>query len=132
MKTRIENYIPEVLKAIREGIGKGNKVAEEYDGYAASLGPAIIASSLLPAISFYTDIHKDRDSSKPHRYEILHIISSVLRNKEGLPITNEKNGLLEFLMVKSQQERAALKPLIMDAVVAIKLSLRNFKQVKSN
>ncbi|MBK9382172.1 MAG: hypothetical protein IPN39_12720 [Chitinophagaceae bacterium] len=132
MKARIENYLPDALRIIREGIGRGNKVAEEYDGYAASLGPAIIASSLLPAVSFYTDIHKDKDSGKPHRYEILSIISAVLRSKEGLPITDEKNGLLNFLLEKSPQERAAMKPLIMDAVVAIKLSLRNFKQVKSN
>ncbi len=132
MKTRIENYLPDALRVIREGIGRGNKVAEEYDGYAASLGPAIIASSLLPAVSFYTDIHKDRDSDKPHRYEILGIVSAVLRSKEGLPIADEKNGLLNFLLAKSPQEKAALKPLIMDAVVAIKLSLRNFKQVKTN
>lgn len=132
MKTRIENYLPAALSIIRQGIGRGNKVAEEYDGYAASLGPAIIASGLLPAISFYTDIHKDKDDSKPHRFEILRIISGVLKNRENIQIAEDKNGLLEFLLTKSQQERVALKPAIMDAVVAIKLSLRNFKQVKSN
>ncbi|HNR18087.1 MAG TPA: type III-B CRISPR module-associated protein Cmr5 [Chitinophagaceae bacterium] len=132
MKVRIENYLPVALSIIREGIGKGNKVAEEYDGYAASLGPAIIASGLLPAISFYTDIHKDKGDSKPHRFEILRIISGVLKNKDNMQITSDKNGLLEFLLDKNIQEREALKPVIMDAVIAIKLSLRNFKQVKTN
>ena len=131
MKTRIEKYIPIAITIIRQGIGMNNMVAEEYDGYAASLGPAIIASGLLPAVSFYSDVHKAGSEDKPHRYEILVIIAEILRTQENIDVNTEKNGLLVFLLNKTQAERESLKPLIMDAVVAIKLSLRNFNQDKS-
>lgn len=132
MKARIEKYIPVALKIIRQGIGKNNQVAEEYDGYAASFGPAVIASGLLPAISFYTDIHKSTEEGKPRRYEILKVVSGILSEREQLHINDEKNGLLEFLISKTDKERDVLRPIIMDAIIAIKLSLRNFKQVKSS
>ncbi|MFN8243891.1 MAG: type III-B CRISPR module-associated protein Cmr5 [Ferruginibacter sp.] len=132
MKKRVENYIPPALSAIRESIAGNNTVKEEYDGYAASLGPAIIASGLLPAISFYTDIHKDRDENKPRRFAILGIITCILNKKENKAIPTDKNGLLNYLIAAPDQERQAIKPLIMDAIVATKLALRNFKQVKSD
>jgi CRISPR-associated protein Cmr5 len=130
MKQRINKYIPLALDAIRSQIANGGtEVDERYDGYAASLGPAIITSGLKPAIAFYTDMH--RGSGGTRRLHILQVIASILIS-DGEPIKKpaDENGLLEYVKDMSATAESALGPKIMDAIVAVKLAFRNFKQVK--
>jgi hypothetical protein len=133
MKKRIEKYIPHALKAVRAELLKNpaNKtdVYEEYDGYAASLGASIITSSLLPALSFYTDIHRSGEKEKPRRYKILKAIAQIV-NTDGMAVPVADNGLLEF-MILAANNTAENKAKIIDASIALKLALRNFNHVKS-
>jgi len=129
MKDNINKYIPHALQYIKQTIANdADEVDERYDGYAASLGPAIITSGLLPAIAFYTDIHRGGDSTVK-RYMILNIITSIMIS-DGVNIqnSNTNNSLLHHLNIAANNT-PVLKSKILDAVVALKLAFRNFKQV---
>ena len=138
MKTRINKYIPLALDSIRNRLSRGaNRVDARYDGYAASLGPAIRTSGLRVALSFYTDIHKN-DADKPtdpRRHHILKVITEILI-ADGLAIVNPERPealLTQVLQVwrnNNVAEQREIQQKIIDAVIAIKLSLRNFEQVK--
>lgn len=133
MKQRINRYIPLALDAIRNHnklANGGREVDERYDGYAASLGPAIITSGLKPAIAFYTDLHRSGETGT-RRFHILQVITTMLIN-DGVAIQNSdaENALLRYVKDMNQMDEKAIQPLIMDAIVAIKLAFRNFKQVK--
>ncbi|MBP9076709.1 MAG: hypothetical protein KBG02_07590 [Haliscomenobacter sp.] len=105
------------------------KIYEEYDGYAASLGAAIVTSGLLPALSFYTDVAKPdvnkNNQPLPRRYKILQAISAVL----GLG--NGKTALLDHVLSLDQAEENAIKKEILSASIALKLALRSFEHIKS-
>ena len=129
MKERIKNYIPLALQYIKENLAtEDDAVDEKYDGYAASLGPAIITSGLLPAIAFYTDLHRSGDANV-RRFKIINIISSII-STDGVVIPNcgQDNALLEYLIIPSN-DTPAIKDKILDAIVAVKLAFRNFKHV---
>lgn len=132
MKQRINKYIPLALEAIRRQVANGGtEVDERYDGYAASLGPAIITSGLKPAIAFYTDLHRSGEGST-RRFHILQVITAILINDgEQVQHPEAKNALLLHVKDMGTQEENTLRPKIMDAIVAVKLAFRNFKQVKT-
>ncbi len=112
-----------------EPIGE-RKIYEEYDGYAASLGAAIMTSELLPALSFYTDVAKPdvnrNNEPLPRRYKILQAISAVL----GLG--NGKTALLDHVLGLDLAQEKALKKEILSASIALKLALRSFEHIKSS
>lgn len=130
MKQRINQYIPIALEGIKQNLANLNdEVDERYDGYTASMGPAIITSGLKQAIAFYTDLHRGTEAG-PRRHHILKIITHILVS-EGEAIQNApaENSLLIHLMTETNNTQQ-LKEKILDAVVALKLAFRNFKQVK--
>jgi hypothetical protein len=60
MNREVEKMIPRAIEAVNYYFLKPNtdEVKKEYDGYAASLGAAIRTSGLLPALTFYTDVSR--------------------------------------------------------------------------
>ena len=94
------------------------KLPKEYDGYAASLGPAIITSGLLPAIAFYSD------SKKEGPKKLIKIIARVCDYPEDL-LTH----IIEHRADKLKMAR--FKKKILQATVAIKLAMRNFPHTDS-
>ncbi|MDZ4809890.1 MAG: type III-B CRISPR module-associated protein Cmr5 [Bacteroidota bacterium] len=129
MKDRIKKYIPLALQGIQLQLSPGNnEVNEKYDGYAASLGPAIITSGLLPAIAFYTDLHRSGEGDV-RRFKIIKLITSILTNDgETILNPNSDNSLLEHLLLPANNTRL-FRDKILDAVIALKLAFRNFKHV---
>ena len=145
MKKVKEIDLVNALSAIREsGLLINNILPKEYDGYAASFGPAIINSGLLPALSFNTDIHKAADQVR--RYKFLQVIYKVL---EPTSTSVPNNALMEYTLGKvfsnysptaragefGTLDKAALNKLkrrILEASVAVKLAMRNFKHADSD
>ena len=130
MKSQVETYIPKALKACRELLIEENtkNVKKEYDGYAAALGMNIINAGLLTAISFYTDIHRKAEEKAPKRFKILKAIVHIL-NDDGFNISNEDNGLLNYLIIENNNNPINKRKII-DASIALKLALRNFNHIK--
>ncbi len=141
MKPRLKLYIPLAIEAIattltvEENGQRTNKVDERYDGYAASLGAAIITSGITPAIAFYTDLYRSSESGV-RRFHILKIITAILA-ADGVTIANnnnsitDKNALLYHVLVAANQT-SGFKEKLLDATIAVKLALRNFNHVKTS
>ena len=93
MNRNVEKLLPRALEASEIYLmsNRENLIAfKEYDGYAANLGAAIRRSGLLPALSFYTDVHKMKDNNKPYRNRLLVAILYTL--EEALPDDREDQG----------------------------------------
>ena len=147
MKKIKEVDLGNALKGIRESEllkANGGKLPKEYDGYASSIGAAIINSGLLPALSFYTDIHKD--PKKVRRFKLLQLIHQVIE-PTNTTATSKRNGLLEHVLqsvfpttfnnssagigAPDQNELAKLTKRILEAAVAVKMAMRNFPHADS-
>jgi len=132
MKKIIDKYIPTALKAVKETLtrsGSQTEVYEEYKGYTASLGPAIISSGLKPAIVFYTDVHR-LNKSTTIRLHVLKAISYILQKEEKWQLGEEHTKLIDYILKHPSKEKE-IKSKILAASVALKLALRNFEHVKS-
>lgn len=116
---------------------------KEYDGYVSSLGASVINSGLLPTLSFYTDIHKDKN--KVRRYKLLKVVFAVMNPTAA---NNAPNGLLKYVLekvygVSYDSYRAGAMPAIipaalaeqkkrlLESAVAVKLAMRNFEHSDS-
>ena len=136
MKKQVGKYLNETYKvALDRLVENKSEVSEEYDGYAASLGAAIITSGLRPALAFYTDIKNNPNNSKSKvvRYKVLNVIRDVLVEVDGIKIPKANNGLLNYVLstdLDSLEERE-LKKQIIAASIALKLVLRGFNQRKT-
>ena len=113
-------------------ISKDNKLPKEYDGYAASFGPAIITSGLLPAVAFYSDCKKKK------RLKLMRIVAKVsgLINDPTYGMHAEKNDGKDLLMfiVKHRdnpEKMLEIKKKVLQATVAIKLAMRNYQHTDS-
>jgi CRISPR-associated protein Cmr5 len=138
MKPRLKQYIPRAIDAIAatlttvgENGQRTNNVDERYDGYAASLGAAIVTSGITPAIAFYTDLYRSGKSGV-RRFHILKIITTLL-HEDGVTINNHtgNNALLNHVL-NTANHTPEFKQKLLDATIAVKLALRNFNHVKTS
>jgi CRISPR-associated protein Cmr5 len=138
MKPRLKIYIPSAINAIATSLTtvgengqRTNNVDERYDGYAASLGAAIITSGITPAIAFYTDLYRSGESGV-RRFHILKIITALL-HEDGVTINNNtgNNALLNHVL-NTANHTPEFKQKLLDATIAVKLALRNFNHVKTS
>ena len=149
MKREVEILIPAALRAVEGNLLKDEqeKIAyKEYDGYAASLGAAIRMSGLLPALSFYSDVHKG--TSMPRRYTLLVAILETLGEKvpEGTlkagrellrrvisevygasVFTAGRNQALPTMKQAGKERLTEWEDRILHASVALKLALRSYQ-----
>jgi len=119
---------------------------KEYDGYVSSLGASVINSGLLPTLSFYTDIHKDKN--KVRRYKLLKVVFAIMDPVAAKNANNASNGLLKYVLekvygVSYDSYRAGAMPDIiptalaeqkkrlLESAVAVKLAMRNFEHSDS-
>jgi CRISPR/Cas system CMR-associated protein Cmr5 small subunit len=149
---RIEKLLPLALQAIRKELVKsdGLSVREEYDGYVASFAPSVRTANLLPTLSFYTDIHKVEEKSENKGHDgrdprRCHVTAAMYRIiKKEIEQEVKLDDLLYYALEKtygsdlrntpafpahSKRPPEDLRQEIMDAAIALKLALRNFKQV---
>lgn len=123
-KKQVETLIPNAIKAIEEYLldDKDRTVASEYNGYISSFGASIIQSGLLPTVAFFeTEENKSQKDKKRLISAILYLIKG---NASKESIKNEK--LLEYIL-KNKEKEDFIKEDIINAAIAIKLSLRTFK-----
>lgn len=130
MNREVEKLLPRALKAVNEYLLNDKGIVfKEYDGYAANLGAAIRMSGLLPALSFFTDVHKMKNNkTKPWRNRLLVAVLYVLG--KDIPKGHPANGrkLLELVVAdqSDDEKQRDWKKNITEASVALKLALRTF------
>lgn len=122
MKKRIANYIPLALDALQEKIVKDGCYDNEYAGYIASFGPTVIQTGLLPATAFYS--RKDSGTAGDRKKVGDAIIKVIAPNEY-----RETTLLLDYILLHNNKET---KEKILDAVIALKLSIRTFKKNKKD
>ena len=153
MNREVEKMLPNALRAVRTYLlqDEAKLIAyKEYDGYAANLGASIRQSGLLPALSFFTDVHKiKKNETSPRRNYLLAAILLTL-GEEAIPADKEERGrellrrvltagygadifkeenLNPAITVDNPTNSEALntwKKRILEATVALKLALRTF------
>ncbi|MBL7786757.1 MAG: hypothetical protein JNM36_12685 [Chitinophagales bacterium] len=125
MQKTIEKLIPAAYEAVQEKLVEtkdGKKgVPSGYNGYIASLGASIIQMGLLPTIAVFSNENANTQEKRP---ELLKAIEQVLKIKGGL-----FNAVLACQ--GDRQKSLVLKKAIINASIAIKLSLRTFEKLKN-
>lgn len=153
MKRSIEVLIPLSLQTVPDFLFKPgtDRVQKEYDGYAASLGAAIRTSGLIPALTFYTDVN--RKDGEARRFQLLKAIASCLGYEVNRELDQDQQFLLRKVIadvygesvfdrnLRGRGNDPALSPRkvaierewatkIVDATIALKLAMRNFKHTE--
>ncbi len=125
---------------INAGISSNGVVKKAFRGQISSFGAAITMGSLLPAVAFFSDQGK----AEVDRSKLMKAIMLVLQKEDG-PLgdaakKHESNPLLEFCTEVCNPAPAGdggtdkisasqLREAVIDAAIAIKLSLNYFKLV---
>lgn len=134
---RINDLLPHAMKALENSglLFSDKSILKEYDGYVASFPPSVITAGLRATLSFYSDKHKEKEksvpSNTPRRNHILKILYQIYRANGGT-LQGAQEDLLAIALHESRStaELHQLKKDLTDAAVALKLVMRNFKQVE--
>jgi len=125
MNKNINDLIPKALAAIKKSkiANDANEVEKEYKGYIASMGASIIQSGLLATLAFYSN---EQSGSADKRLKLINAVNLVIwtNSKDNLlsnVIANSDNGANKLELDKFEKQ-------ISNALIALKLSLRTFKQ----
>ncbi|MCI5056453.1 MAG: hypothetical protein MRY83_10120 [Flavobacteriales bacterium] len=134
MKKRIEDMIPGAIDAIEEHFknpdGTVPPIPRTFQGSISSMGASVLQMGLLPTLAVFADT--DSGAKDDQRTQLLKIIIRVLAEYKGYKdkdlfqnAGNESACKIAAKMKPEQQKR--LKSHLLDAAVAVKLSLRTFK-----
>ncbi|MEO0625666.1 MAG: type III-B CRISPR module-associated protein Cmr5 [Bacteroidota bacterium] len=156
IKQEITQLFPAAIEATKAHLmNDQQQVISEFDGYAASLGASICISGLIPTLAFYTDTKDNKNGNKTQRYRLLkaiaHVCPSIRENietgegqkkilldtviKAVYPYTdvtsrptqgNGNDEKLPKIQKPDQQEIRKWTKEIVNASIALKLSMRNF------
>jgi len=125
MNKKVNELIPKALDAITaSGMVDAGKVDKEYKGYISSMGASIIQSGLLATLAFYSN---EQSGSVDKRRNLLKAIVKTLLG------VNSNNKLLNYVLAGSNNGRNKteidkFEKQISEALIALKLALRTFKQ----
>ena len=128
MMKRINELLPKAMDALKHSgllLDNETSILKEYDGYVASFAPSVITAGLKATLSFYTDNHKDKS---PKRSDILKVLHTTYQSKSG---HLSGNDLLAIALDINDNDERQLKKDLIDCSVALKLVMRNFKQIDS-
>lgn len=125
---RVNELLPTAMEALKNSsliLPDGKSILKEYDGYVASFAPSVITAGLKATLSFYTDKHK----TPPKRILVLNVLQSIYEKKCG---RLSGKDLLDFALdqARTEAEMHQLKKDLIDCAIALKLVMRNFKQVE--
>jgi CRISPR-associated protein Cmr5 len=114
MRKRIEDYIPEAIKAIREtGIAdKNGEVPSQFNGYISSFAASVRQAGLLSTVLFFTNTSS---RSEEPREKIVYALEKILGTS---------------LLQGGQVARGVTRDKVDDACTALKLAIRTFKLAK--
>ena len=124
MNKKVNELIPKALTAITaSGMVDAGKVDKEYKGYISSMGASIIQSGLLPTLAFYSNEFSDSGKKKLKLITALHILIENVNNPKLLNyvLSGTHNGINKAEIDKYEKK-------ISNALIALKLALRTFKQ----
>lgn len=126
MNRKVNELIPKALAAITASgmADTAGKVDKEYKGYISSMGASIIQSGLTATLAFYSN---EQSGSADKRLKLLKAIVKTILNAESndklltyvLSGTHNGTNKVEIDMYEKQ---------ISDALIALKLALRTYKQ----
>lgn len=126
---RINKLLPNAMSAFMEsGLIKNNSILKEYDGYVAAFGPSVLTAGLRVTLAFYTDDGRESRKNKPRRIDILNVLQKIYEKKNGL--SENEEGLLMMSLNAGDTELRQMKSDLIDCATALKLVMRNFKQVE--
>ena len=136
MKKRIEEMIPLAISAIenyaefKDGDGQIKPIPATYQGSISGMGASILQMGLLPTLAVFAD--QESGAKDDQRQHLLRIIRSVLENyanygDKQLLINRADEDLCKVAARMSHSQRKDLREYLLDAAVAVKLSLRTFK-----
>ncbi|UZW14965.1 type III-B CRISPR module-associated protein Cmr5 [Clostridium pasteurianum] len=118
-RKQVEKLIPDAIKIIDKKLVKDGVVAREYNGYISSFGASIIQSGLLPTVAFY---ESSTSNSEEDRRKLTESILCLINKSQQ----EENKKLLDYVL-KNRESQENIKEDIINAAIAIKLSLRTFK-----
>ena len=135
MKEKINDLIPTAITAITtSGIANLHGIVQkEFKGYIASIGASVIQAGLLPTLAFY----QNKSGKKADSWKVLDAILILLNASQPnmtlikyvinhCKLVNQSNN--QYSLSNLDKEKLSLvEEDIMDAIIALKLSLRTFK-----
>ncbi len=139
MNKKINDLIPKAIDAIvKSGMATNGEVEKEYKGYIASMGASIIQSGLIATLAFYSNESSD---SKANRIKLMDAIKLLINSNDTSQdkllmyviknVNQSSNGLNN---VKSESLNKKILSVfeikISDALIALKLALRTFKEIE--
>lgn len=137
MKKRIEKMIPLAMTAIEDHFKKEDgsipPIPRTFQGSISSMGASILQMGLLPTLAVFADT--DTGAKDDQRTKLLDIISNVLAKytdygDNALFRNRGSKSACKVAADMNEEQRKRLKDVILDAAVAVKLSLRTFKLEK--
>lgn len=118
-RKQVEKLIPYAIKIIEKKLVEDGVVPREYNGYISSFGASIIQSGLLPTVAFY---ESSTSSSEEDKRKLTEAILCLINKSQQ----EENKKLLDYVL-KNRESQENIKEDIINAAIAIKLSLRTFK-----
>lgn len=125
---RINQLLPKAMEALTGSsllLENKTSMLKEYDGYAAAFAPSVITAGLRATLSFYTDKHKESDNT-PRRHQVLEVLCTIYQSMPG-HLTGK--SLLDIALETNQSDERRLRQDLIDCSIALKLVMRNFKQL---
>lgn len=135
MNKKVNELIPKALEAIKASkmANDDNKVDKEFKGYISSMGASIIQSGLIATLAFYSNESSDSKVKRSNLLKAIHFLIAPQGNTEELlhyvlnkTKPDERNEYSASELKKDELQK--LETQISDALIALKLALRTFKQ----
>lgn len=122
-KSRINRYLSIAYEAVKNSeLIKDDKLQGNYQAQITSFGAAVSMGSLLSAIAFFSD----KGSSDVKRQELMKLIYYIIKKDKG---SEEKyNEIKKYALFEYAKDNGNIKPEVLDAAIAIKLTLNLFEE----
>lgn len=122
-KSRINRYLPIAYEAVKNSeLIKDNKLQGNYQAQIASFGAAVSMGSLLSAIAFFSD----KGSSDVKRQELMKLICYIIKKDKNSE--KEYQEIKKYDLFECVQNNKIVKQEVLDAAIAIKLTLNLFEE----
>lgn len=125
MNQKIKLLIPKAMKVIEDyelGLS-GKKIDKEIKGYISSLGASILMSGLIPTLAVYS---AKENNSQASRFIVLDWINKIIRENNIIDSQENALDLFKYALTLNNNTNT-LTQNILDASIALKLSIRTFK-----
>lgn len=124
---RVDDYLAKAIRIVTDvEIAKDGVVNNQYKGYVASFGTAVIHVGVKPAVAMFSDENKEnKGRSEEDPTKITKAIFRLVK-----PENDNSKNLLEFLCKSEFSDTSKLRKMekeILNAAIALKLAIRTYK-----